>query len=120
MWNHFSLTALLLRLQHFRQNGPIRITRMKNAILLQGHTEKETQFIARIEAYENILTVVHSQFPETKKIAPKLREVLDDKDWLSYNFKDFPTIAIYTKLTVMENDIKTQRKDIFTLVLSSE
>ena len=84
------------------------------------HTEKATQFIARIEAYENIVTVVHSQFPQTKKIAAKLREVLEDTDWLSYNFKDFPTIAIYTKLTAMENDIKTQQKNIFTLVLRTE
>lgn len=83
------------------------------------YTEKGALFIAKIEAYENILTAVYKEFPETKTIASPLRAIKRGEDWLVENYKDFPVISVHASLSVMENTIITKRKDIFMIVLTN-
>ncbi|MBC8756739.1 hypothetical protein H2O64_18845 [Kordia sp. YSTF-M3] len=82
------------------------------------HSEKASQFLAKIEAYENIVAIIHLEFPKTNTQKFKLRtDIRENEDWLSYNFKGFPVIASYVKLTTMENDIKNKKEIIFNAVL---
>ncbi len=80
-------------------------------------SEKGIQFLANIEAYENIVSVIHLEFPKTNTQSFKLREKIAGIDWLDNNFKDFPLIVTYTKLTAMESDIKSKQEIIFNKVL---
>lgn len=93
----------------------------KNEILFIQNTdqysEKGKQFIAKIEAYEAILANVYLEFPKAKTTT-KLRTNNRGEDWLVYNFKDFPTIAIYAKLVNIEEAIKRKQNDIKALVVS--
>lgn len=84
------------------------------------HSEKGIQFLANIKAYENIVSVIHLEFPKANTQTFKLREILEGKDWLDYNFKDFPLMVTYTKLTAMESDIKSKQEIIFNKVLGKE
>ncbi len=96
----------------------------KNEILfIKGsnvYTEKGNNLMTKIEAYENMLVIVNLEFPETKTTSSKLRNTDKTKDWLVYNFKDFPAIAVYTQLTAMEATIETKRKDIITFALTAK
>lgn len=93
----------------------------KNEILFIQNTdqysEKGKQFITKIEAYEAILASVYLEYPKAKT-ATKLRTNNRGEDWLVYNFKDFPTIAVYAKLVNIEEAIIRKQKDIITLVLA--
>lgn len=93
----------------------------KNEILFVGNTNKYTekgkQFLAKIEAYEQAIASIHIEFPKTNTQTFKLRDIREDKDWLIYNYKDFPVITSYTKLRNLAEAVKTKRKDIFTTVL---
>lgn len=40
-------------------------------------------------------------------------------DWLDYNFKGFPAIASFTKLTAMQNDVKVTETNMFNLFLGN-
>lgn len=84
------------------------------------YSEKGKQFLAKIEAYENLLTVIHLEFPKTNTRTFKLREVREGKDWLNYNFKDFASIVSHTKLTAMENSIKNKKEIIFNVLLTKQ
>lgn len=100
------------------------LEKSKNEILFNtvtnAHSEQGKQFMESIEAYENAVAIIHLKFPITNTKSIKLREIIKDKDWLSYNFKDFPIIASYTKLTVMENVIQNKKEIIFTEVLTKQ
>lgn len=81
------------------------------------YSEKGTEFIAKIEAYEAILATVYLEFPKTKT-ETTLRTKNRGEDWLIYNFKDFPTIAVYAKLVNIEEVIKRKQKEIVEYMLS--
>ena len=40
-------------------------------------------------------------------------------DWLDYNYKGFPAIASFTKLTAMQNDVKVTEASMFNLFLGN-
>ncbi len=75
------------------------------------YSEKGTEFITKIEAYEAILATIYLEFPKTKT-ETTLRTRNRGEDWLVYNFKDFPTIAVYAKLVNIEEAIKRKQKEI--------
>lgn len=84
------------------------------------HSEKGAQFIAKIKAYENIVAVIHVEFPKTNTRQFKLRnDIPEDQDWLTYNHKGFPVITSYVKLVAMESVIKSKKEIIFATVLSN-
>ena len=41
------------------------------------------------------------------------------KEWLDYHFKGFPSIASYTKLTAIQNDVKVTQADLNNLFLGN-
>ena len=40
-------------------------------------------------------------------------------DWLDYHFKGFPAIASYTKLTAMQNDVKSTETNMYNVFLGN-
>ena len=41
------------------------------------------------------------------------------QNWLDYNFKGFPSVASYTKLTAMQNDIKATEANLYNVFLGN-
>ncbi len=52
----------------------------------------------------------------TAKVANKDGKEID---WLDYNFKGFPAIASFTKLTAMQNDVKVTEANMFNVFLGN-
>jgi hypothetical protein len=81
------------------------------------YSEKGIQFLAEIETYEDLLKIVHFEFPKTNTQTKKLRNTIKGKDWLVDNFKDSSRMAAYVKLTAMERAIKSKKEVVFNAVL---
>ncbi|WP_420574914.1 hypothetical protein [Kordia sp.] len=85
------------------------------------YTNEATQFIAKLDAFEDNIRTLQKSFSALNVIKTEVRQsYTNNQDWLSYNFKDFPAIASYVKLTSLYHDIKTKREDIFTTVLNNQ
>lgn len=97
------------------------LDKSKNEVLFNTvtneHSEKGIQFLAKIETYEDLLKIVHFEFPKTNTQTKKLRNTIKGKDWLIDNFKDSPRVSAHTRLSVMENAIKSKKEVIFNAVL---
>ena len=74
--------------------------------------KKEIKDILGIDQY-------YSKFIENFDKKFDISEVKDSegvtKQWLDYHFKGFPSIASYTKLTAMQNDVKVTQADLNNL-----
>jgi gliding motility-associated protein GldM len=92
-------------------------------------TKKGDEVIAEIQAYK---TRVKEIIGDDLKYDIALRnfdkkfdisDVTDSdgvtKSWLDYHFKGFPSIASYTKLTAMQNDVRVTEANMFNLFLGN-
>ncbi|WP_046756571.1 type IX secretion system motor protein PorM/GldM [Kordia jejudonensis] len=94
-----------------------------------GLTKKGQEVMANIEAYKteikDILATDESYRGRAeafdKTFSTDKVENNDGKkiDWLAYNYQGFPAIASYTKLTAMQNDIKVNEANMFSLFLGN-
>lgn len=94
-----------------------------------GLTKKGKEVMAKIEEYKteikNILATDESYRGRAdvfeKTFSTVKVENNDGKkiDWLAYNYQGFPAIASYTKLTAMQNDIKVNEANMFSLFLGN-
>ena len=86
------------------------------------------EFVKKVNEYRTgVTSVISDQYP---KIAENIqKEFSTDKvtnrdgikvDWLKYNFNGFPMIASITKLTQMQNDIKTTESKVLSAMLSGQ
>lgn len=92
-------------------------------------TKEGDKVIAAIEQYKkeikDILGVdqYYNKFIENFDKKFDISEVKDSegvtKKWLDYHFKGFPSIASYTKLTAMQNDVKVTQADLNNLFLGN-
>ncbi|RNC85070.1 MAG: gliding motility protein GldM [Winogradskyella sp.] len=92
-------------------------------------TKEGDKFINAINTYKkeikDILGVdqFYSKFIENFERKFDITEVKDSegvkKSWLDYHFKGFPSIASYTKLTAMQNDVKVTQADLNNLFLGN-
>ena len=86
-------------------------------------TTRGKEIVDRIEKYKNDLKEV---IPEEGKWLPVISNIdktfstskVENNDgkkleWLNYHFQGFPTIASYTKLTAIQNDIKATETNIY-------
>lgn len=84
------------------------------------YTDNATQFITKLDAFENNIRTLKQRFSVLSSIKTKVRTAnTKNQDWLSYNFKNFPAIASYAKLKSLQYDIKSKREVIFTTVLNN-
>lgn len=85
----------------------------------KGLSEKGKEFIAKIDQLrEELLMLV-----ETPQLKTQINSSLSTsevrerdgrrRDWLEYNFKDFPLIASITRLTQMQSDVIILESDIY-------
>ncbi|WP_034061443.1 type IX secretion system motor protein PorM/GldM [Lacinutrix jangbogonensis] len=92
-------------------------------------TKKGEEVMSKIAAYK---TDVKAVLGDDIKYGPALKSFEDlfstaqeeDRDgkkidWLDYNFKGFPAIASYTKLTAMQNDVKVTEANMMNLFLGN-
>ncbi|UZO81415.1 gliding motility protein GldM [Aquimarina sp. ERC-38] len=86
------------------------------------------EFMSKIDKYRTGVTgVISDQYP---KIAENIeKEFSTEKitnregqkvDWLKYNFEGFPMIASVTKLTQIQNDIKSTESKVLSAMLSGQ
>lgn len=68
----------------------------------------DESYRGRAEAFEKTFSTEKVENNDGKKI-----------DWLAYNYQGFPAIASYTKLTAMQNDIKVNEANMFSLFLGN-
>jgi gliding motility-associated protein GldM len=87
------------------------------------------EFVDQIDKYRNgVLAVIKENYPdvaadvEKKFYTGKVARNKDgiEVDWLQYNFEGFPLIASRTKLTQMQNDIKTTKSEILSKMLAGQ
>ncbi|WP_298510244.1 hypothetical protein [uncultured Kordia sp.] len=85
------------------------------------YTEKSTQFIAKLTAFENAIRGLQKNYPILKNIKVEVRDAYTgNMDWLDYNFKDFPAVASHSKLTQLEAAIRSKQEVIIKLILTDE
>ncbi|NRR91182.1 gliding motility protein GldM [Winogradskyella undariae] len=92
-------------------------------------TKNGDEFVARIEKYKsdirNVLgeDVAFNPAKETLEARFTTAEMKDkdgnNQSWLEYNFKNFPAVASYTKLTAMQNDIKSTEANLYNVFLGN-
>ena len=68
----------------------------------------DESYRGRSEAFEKTFSTEKVENKDGKKI-----------DWLAYHYQGFPAIASYTKLTAMQNDVKVNESDMFSLFLGN-
>ena len=92
-------------------------------------TKAGAAVLARIEQYKSDVKGVLGTDVKYKKAVERFEKRFstssvtnkDGKkiDWLDYNYKGFPAIASYTKLTAMQNDVKVTEASMFNLFLGN-
>ncbi len=66
--------------------------------------------------FKNITTDVSNRFSTEKVTDREGKEIF----WLDYNYKGFPLVASLTKLTQIQNDIKTTESEILSAMLQGQ
>ena len=92
-----------------------------------GYSAKGKEVVAKIEGYRNAMIAL---LKGDKKYAGTVKELENKfntdkvkakdgamKDYLDYNYKGFPAIASLTKLSAMQNDVKSIEASIYSSAL---
>ncbi|AXG68111.1 hypothetical protein KORDIASMS9_00301 [Kordia sp. SMS9] len=98
-----------------QENNAVFFTQKNN------YTETATQFLAKLDAFENAIRMLKQKYSQLQNVQAEVREAYTGgQNWLDYNFKDFPAIASYAKLKLLEDAIKTKQKEVLMAVLRNE
>ena len=95
-----------------------------------GLTDAGKNVMAKIEAYKDKVREVLGTDIKYKKAMEGFDERFNTEDiynakakanqsYLDYNYKGFPAIASYAKLTALQNDVKTTESSMFNLFLGN-
>lgn len=84
-----------------------------------GFSEKGKEFVEKIDQLRETLLIM----AETSELKAEITNTLSTgqvrdrdgrrRDWLIFNFKDFPLVASITKLTQMQSDVTSIESSIF-------
>ncbi|AXT56688.1 hypothetical protein J8L88_07600 [Aquimarina sp. MMG015] len=84
-----------------------------------GFSEKGKEFVEKIDQLRETLLIM----AETSELKSEITNALSTgqvrdrdgrrRDWLMFNFKDFPLVASITKLTQMQSDVTSIESSIF-------
>ncbi|PTX58767.1 GldM-like protein [Kordia periserrulae] len=87
----------------------------------EEHSELSKQLLTDLNTFENALGDLQKIYPEFRSVNTKLRdEYSDGMDWLTYNFKDFPAVASYVKLSTIMDEIETNQEIIIKAMLPKQ
>ncbi|WP_460218056.1 type IX secretion system motor protein PorM/GldM [Psychroserpens sp. MEBiC05023] len=75
---------------------------------IKGIIGNDVKYKDAIESFEKRFSTDQVSNKDGKKI-----------DWLDYHFKGFPAIASYTKLTAMQNDVKSTETNMYNVFLGN-
>lgn len=94
-----------------------RLTKKGQEVMdnIEGYKTEIKNILATDESYRGRADVFEKTF-STEKVENKDGKKID---WLAYNYQGFPAIASYTKLTAMQNDIKVNEANMFSLFLGN-
>lgn len=82
------------------------------------YTKQATQFIAKLDAFENTIRALQKTFPKLNSIKAEVREeYTGGLDWLDYNYRDFPAVASHAKLSLLKEAIKNKQEAVITVLL---
>ncbi|TXD84542.1 gliding motility protein GldM [Subsaximicrobium wynnwilliamsii] len=92
-------------------------------------TKEGQEFMEKIAAYKaEVKKIIGDDVKYTRAIenfekrfntTPKTNTDGKKIEWLDYNFKGFPAIASYTKLTALQNDVKVTEANMFNVFLGN-
>ena len=87
-----------------------------------GYTKEGKEFVQQIDDYNyGVKYIFENEFPELmQNLDLKLNNREDITDWLEYNFKGFPLVAVLTNLTQIQVDIKQNNKELLLEMLSKK
>ena len=94
-----------------------RVTKAGAAVLarIEQYKTDVKEVLGTDVKYKKAIERFEKRF-STEKVANKDGKKID---WLDYNYKGFPAIASYTKLTAMQNDVKVTEASMFNLFLGN-
>ena len=92
------------------------------------YTKEGQEFIDKINTYRTSMdNILGDDYPDIRKIIDEnfSTEPVTNRDgkkvkWLNYHFEGFPLIASKTKLTQIQNDIKTTQNELLSKMLAGE
>ncbi len=92
------------------------------------YTKEGQEFLDKINAYRTKMDdILGDDFPDIRKIIDEnfSTDPVTNRDgkkvkWLNYHFEGFPLIASKTKLTQIQNDIKTTQNELLSKMLAGE
>lgn len=94
-----------------------------------GYSEKGNEIIKKIEEYKEAMKGAVGSDPKTEFIIKEIDQFFDLSDvkaqdgatklYLDYHFKGFPSIASLTKLSSMQNDVRSIEGEVFTSLIGS-
>ena len=122
--------------EEYREKGLLPAEKMDKGTVLDEAwftgdrlTKPGDAFVARIEKYKSDIRAVLGEdvaFNPAKETLETRFTTAEMKDkegksqsWLEYNFKSFPAVASYTKLTAMQNDIKATEANLYNVFLGN-
>ena len=84
-----------------------------------GYTEKGQEFVDTVNNLKtDVIQYLGSDFPDIEDRLESVFNQRDDiDDWLDYNFKGFPFIAVVTKLTNIQAQIDHLEEELYTDML---
>jgi len=122
--------------EEYREKGLLPAEKMDKGTVLDEAwftgdrlTKSGDAFVARIEKYKSDIRKVLGEdvaFNPAKETLETRFSTAETKNsegksqsWLEYNFKGFPAVASYTKLTAMQNDIKSTEANLYNVFLGN-
>lgn len=100
----------------------------ESELLFKNNSERGLQLVNEIDIYrEQLTSTLGRRKSEIKsiinqKFSTSPIENREGKmyDWLEYNFKDFPSIVVLTKLTQIQSDIKYMKSEILRAFIQNQ
>ncbi|PKQ44513.1 type IX secretion system motor protein PorM/GldM [Confluentibacter flavum] len=99
--------------QHFFKGGKIDKEGQEFLSKIASFRDGVTDILSTIDGMEPVIKEVKDKFStneETNRDGNKL-------DWLDYHYRGFPLVASLTKLTALQNDIKTTESEVLSNML---
>lgn len=110
-----------------------------NNLFFRGENYKEEgqRFVDKMNEYRTQMTAILSD-PDVAKRVAGAQDMIDDinenfstekvakgegaskQNWLNYHYEGFPLIASLTKMTSLQNDVKTNQSEILQKMLSGQ
>jgi len=86
----------------------------------KGYSSEGQEFVEKVEAYRLGLKILFGEeFPDiSESVNSKLNYRDDIDNWLEYNFKEFPLVAVLTRLSSIQTNVDEIKKELLIEVLA--